>query len=300
MPPKACLICERKDPKSVRQNGAFVVTCKQCGRYLINVGQAHIDADPEDLPLLSCAARQASESGSTLRIDHSSIPRLIAAHKGTSVTRNLEKLLQFLGRRAKHPSDAIDVYSESDFTVIDTDEPADVDVYLDWLEKDDLIKIEPNVDFRRVILTHHGWQRLQTERVSGGKPGTCFVAMSFDPSMIEAFELGVLPAVETDCGFTALRVDRKEHNNQITDEIMAGIRSAELTIADFTGHRAGVYYEAGFARGLGREVIYCCRENDFKERHFDTSVMNHVVWTDPTELRTKLANRIRATILPKA
>ena len=101
-------------------------------------------------------------------------------------------------------------------------------------------------------------------------------------------------------GQRALRIDRKEHNNQITDEIMAGIRGAEFMVAYFTGHRAGVYYEAGFARGLGREVIYCCREDAFKERHFDTSVINHVVWTDPADLRKKLADRIRATILPKS
>jgi nucleoside 2-deoxyribosyltransferase len=98
---------------------------------------------------------------------------------------------------------------------------------------------------------------------------------------------------------TALRIDRKEHNNQITDEIMAGIRRAEFVVADFTNHRAGVYYEAGFARGPGREVIYCCKEDSFRERHFDTSVINHVVWTDAADLRKKLADRIRATIIDK-
>jgi nucleoside 2-deoxyribosyltransferase len=122
--------------------------------------------------------------------------------------------------------------------------------------------------------------------------------MWFDPLMNEPYELGIAAAVR-DSGFTAVRIDRKEHNNQITDEIMAAIRGSEFMVADFTGHRAGVYYEAGFARGLGREVIYCCREDAFKERHFDTSVINHVVWTDPADLQRKLADRIRATILPK-
>jgi hypothetical protein len=133
------------------------------------------------------------------------------------------------------------------------------------------------------------------------RAGHLFVAMWFDPSMDEAYELGIFPAIETDCApFKAIRIDRKEHNNQITDEIMAGIRGAEFMVADFTEHRGGVYYEAGFARGLGREVIYCCREDHFKDRHFDTSVINHIVWTDPADLRKKLADRIKATILPKA
>jgi len=50
--------------------------------------------------------------------------------------------------------------------------------------------------------------------------------MWFDPSMNEVFELGISRAV-MDCGFPPpIRIDRKEHNNQITDEIIAAIRDA--------------------------------------------------------------------------
>lgn len=81
---------------------------------------------------------------------------------------------------------------------------------------------------------------------------------------------------------------------------MAGIRDAEFTVADFTGNRGGVYYEAGFARGLGRPVIYCCQESEMEKVHFDTKIISHVTWKDSAELRKKLADRINATILPKA
>lgn len=124
--------------------------------------------------------------------------------------------------------------------------------------------------------------------------------MWFDPSMNEAFEIGTSKAV-TDCGFPApVRIDRKEHNNQITGEIIAAIRDAEFVIADFTANRGGVYYEAGFARGVGRPVIHCCRDADFDDRDFDTRLINHIKWSDPADLREKLANRIKATIIPKA
>jgi nucleoside 2-deoxyribosyltransferase len=124
--------------------------------------------------------------------------------------------------------------------------------------------------------------------------------MWFDNSMDEAFELGISRAV-TDCGFpTPIRIDRKEHNNQITDEIMAAIRDAEFVVADFSGNRGGVYYEGGYARGLGRPVVYCCRESDFNDRHFDTRLINHIKWSDVAHYREKLANRIKATIVPTA
>ena len=42
-------------------------------------------------------------------------------------------------------------------------------------------------------------------------------------------------------GYKSLRVDQKEHNNDITDEIIAGIRGSKFLVAELTGHRNGVY-----------------------------------------------------------
>jgi nucleoside 2-deoxyribosyltransferase len=43
-------------------------------------------------------------------------------------------------------------------------------------------------------------------------------------------------------------------------------------IADFSGLRSGVFFEAGFAKGLGREVIFTVRKADVDQlkEHFDT------------------------------
>ena len=113
-----------------------------------------------------------------------------------------------------------------------------------------------------------------------------------------AYESGIEPAVK-DAGFTPIRIDQKEHNNEIPDEIIAEIRDCEFMVADFTGQRAGVYYEAGFAMGLGRKVIWCCRKDEIDSGllHFDTNHKNHIAWTAPAELRERLYRRIRATIL---
>jgi nucleoside 2-deoxyribosyltransferase len=88
-------------------------------------------------------------------------------------------------------------------------------------------------------------------------------------------------------------------NEGITDRILSEIRLAQFVVADFTGQRGGVYFEAGFARGLGREVIWMCREDELKLVHFDVKHLGHVVWATPADLRTKLAESIRANIIPK-
>jgi nucleoside 2-deoxyribosyltransferase len=67
-------------------------------------------------------------------------------------------------------------------------------------------------------------------------------------------------------------------------------------VADVTNQKSGVYYEAGFAHGLGIPVIWSVRHDDLKNVHFDTRQYNHIVWEDETDLRDKLKNFILATI----
>ena len=130
-----------------------------------------------------------------------------------------------------------------------------------------------------------------------------FVAMWFDPSMKDAFDQGIEPAIR-EAGYNPYRVDRAEYIGKIDDQIIAEIRRSKFLVADFThgedGVRGGVYYEAGFAHGLNLSVIFVCRKDpvdaDPSYLHFDTNHYNHILWTDVADLKEKLTNRIRAVI----
>ena len=121
--------------------------------------------------------------------------------------------------------------------------------------------------------------------------------MSFDGSLDNAWTDGLKLGIE-DCGYDALRVDRKQHNEKICDVIIAEIRKSKFLVADFTRHRNGVYFEAGMMMGLGRPVIFTCQKDDLGKVHFDTRQYNHIEWETPAELREKLKSRIQATIAP--
>jgi nucleoside 2-deoxyribosyltransferase len=144
-----------------------------------------------------------------------------------------------------------------------------------------------------------GWKRVQPVPQAGGIPGQCFVAMWFSDETRDAYEEGIKPAI-LKAGCAPIRIDQKEHNNEIPDEIIAEIRNSQFMVADFTGQRLGVYYEAGFAMGLGRKVIWCCRKDEIGKIHFDTNHKNHIDWENPEELCRRLYTRIRATILDTA
>lgn len=138
------------------------------------------------------------------------------------------------------------------------------------------------------------------QSVTNPDSSQCFVAMWFDPRMNEAFENGIRPAIEEDRGYSALRIDRQEFVGKIDDEIIAEIRRSRFLVADATngddGARGGVYYEAGFAHGLGLPVIFTCRNDMIDKVHFDTRQFNHIVWESPDDLRKQLANRIGSVL----
>lgn len=122
----------------------------------------------------------------------------------------------------------------------------------------------------------------------------CFVAMWFDSSMEEIYQVGIYKPLKN-LGYNPIRVDRVEHNDRIDQKIFDLIRRSRFVVSDITGHRGGVYYEAGFASGLGLPVIQSCRSEDFPRRHFDVLTINTIVYNTPQELAGQLVSRVRGT-----
>lgn len=157
-----------------------------------------------------------------------------------------------------------------------------------------------------VNLTAPGWHEFENFTLRARDVAQVFVAMWFSAATDEAYADGIAPAIAA-TGYKPIRIDKKEHNNKIDDEIIAEIRRSRFLVADFTCEagkvRGGVYYEAGFAQGLGIPVIWTCRNTSIDDLHFDTRQYAHIVWKDALDLSAQLRSRIGATIgdgpLPK-
>lgn len=122
-----------------------------------------------------------------------------------------------------------------------------------------------------------------------------FVAMWFDPDLSYAYSNGFQKGI-IDAGYNPVRIDRVEHINKIDDEIIAQINASRFVVADFTGHRGGVYFEAGYALGLNLPVFWSCRKDQLKELHFDIRQFNCIDWETPEELSERLSKRIEAVL----
>jgi hypothetical protein len=165
-------------------------------------------------------------------------------------------------------------------------------------------------------LTLTGWEMIRNQRTGTSTRNQAFVAMWFHDAMSEVFDQGIVPAV-TGCGYRPYRVDRDAHVDRIDSKIVAEIRASQLLIADVTGERCGVYYEAGLAEGLDIPVIWSCNRSytvnlqrdvhpetsgkvksekcNWPDRmHFDTRQFSHILWDDAADLNSQLEYRIRA------
>ena len=170
------------------------------------------------------------------------------------------------------------------------------------------------------IITPKGWAYLASLRQQNPESKKAFVAMWFESEMEIIYDKFIKKAIEV-AGYKPIQIGRKEHNNDINDEIIGEIRNSKFVVADFTGNRGGVYYEAGFAYGLKIEVIYTCRKDwwdkeitkkikaelknkkkeyvKIKEKrkvHFDLNHRKFIVWKDGKDLYDQLLKRIKATI----
>lgn len=158
-----------------------------------------------------------------------------------------------------------------------------------WVEK-----LEEPGEMPGVKLTPSGWAHAEELAGTLGSR-SCFIAMSFGLPNRAEVQSAVVAACEEN-GWEAKTVDEQEFQGSIADRIIANIKRARFVVADFTEHRHGVYFEAGFAEGRGIPVVYTVHQDDVGRLHFDTRHLNHIVWKTSAELRDRLSARIAAII----
>lgn len=172
---------------------------------------------------------------------------------------------------------------------------------LDWLIENYLLKrgLITKEGPQHYCISLKGWEFINQQNASNPQTRDAFIAMSFDERFMPLYDQALFPGIKN-AGYEAVRIDRKEHNNRIDDEIIASIRKSRFLVADFSMQRGGIYFEAGFALGLGLPVIWTVQKCvlDKGEVHFDNRQYNFLVWEEGKydDLARRLTNRIEATI----
>ena len=158
-----------------------------------------------------------------------------------------------------------------------------------------------NTTYYLVNLTLNGWERYEREKRGEFEGNYGFIAMKFDDPELDPFvEDVVKPAVKEGTGYDLVDMRDVARAGVIDNIMRVQIRDAAFVIADLTHDNYGAYWEAGYAEGLGKPVVYICEKAKFdkEEPHFDTNHCTTVLWSkdDPEEFKQKLIATLRRSL----
>jgi hypothetical protein len=157
-------------------------------------------------------------------------------------------------------------------------------------------------DAASTMLTLEGWRRHQelTRAVTDSR--LAFMAMPFGDEQLDQVFMSCFKRAVGQTGFDLRRLTDEQSAGLIDDRLRVEIRRSRFLVCELTQDNRGAYWEAGFAEGLGRPVIYTCHKDHHPLVHFDTNHYLTVLW-DPERLEqaaTELKAVIRATLPTEA
>lgn len=241
----------------------------------------------------------------TPKVDSDTI-QLAQSRRQKPISQRLSSALLFIGNNIECLGESVkllyddDFYTQNCFAETESTEASEITELYSMLREIGRVEGIFNQSGQMNIRpTATGWQEIERLTTTQNDSSQAFVAMWFNDATDDAYKKGIYPAL-SDCGYKPMRIDEEEHNDKIDDRIIAEIKRSRFLVADFTCEpekvRGGVYYEAGFAQGLGLPVIWTCKHASKNDLHFDTRQYSHIMWNSPEDLYTKLKNRIGATI----
>lgn len=155
-----------------------------------------------------------------------------------------------------------------------------------------------------IKITPKGWKRMNEieNKTPSKKSEKVFIAMWFyDSDSMKNLEKNIEISIKK-AGYTPFIIKNKEHLNKIDDEILKEINRAKFIICDLTSKkgkpRGSVYFEAGYAIGKDKPVVWTCKKELKKEIPFDVRQYNFLFWEQEKmdDFAKKLQNRIEKTV----
>jgi hypothetical protein len=160
----------------------------------------------------------------------------------------------------------------------------------------------PDGEFR---LGYRGLERLEQLERATPSGHNAFMAMKFGDTTLNRIVDDYFRQAVKDTGFQLYRLDDRPEAGLIDARLRNEIRSCRFLIADLSHANLGAYWEAGYAEGVGKPVIYTCQRSVFEGKaadiatpHFDTNHHLTILWDadDPRPAADLLRETIRFTI----
>lgn len=225
----------------------------------------------------------------------------------TSPAKQQMNLIRYIGDKVSESGKPI---SQIDANSLCREIGAPSDEFLDQLIEDmaengivkmrDPIRLHRGTYFVQVNLTLTGWDQYEAESRGQLDGNYGFMAMQFDDAELDSFVDDVVKPAVNGIGYDLISMKDVSKAGIIDNIMSVQIRDATFVIADLTHDNNGAYWEAGYAEGLGKPVIYICEKDKFEKTrtHFDTNHRTTIKWSkdDHGQFSSELIATLRRSL----
>ena len=312
---RQCILCKsqlRQPIEFVGASGLYVLQCPNCGDFRLtqssynDIHSHWLTVAPDRAALLSHKISRRQQSGNSPLIDDT-LARTVFEGSADypSALDQIENLVVFMAEEID-PGDVFDLRKSNCQAVVGAKNSKVLRWVIEQAKEQGLINgSNPDVAgdsyLSNASLTAAGW-RWYHEIGRHRKTNIAFMAMPFSqPRLSKLVSDHFIPAVR-DVGFRLMRMDEDPQAGVIDNRMRAEIRRCRFLICDITHNNEGAIWEAGFAEGLGKPVIYTCEQSAIDGAHFDIRNSHIIPWTyeDPSRAGEDLKATIRNTLPDEA
>ena len=281
--------------------------CPRCGSYSLSRSLADdlasiLKGDNEKIAVLSHSIRKMQKNGNWPYINSYSAPQILR-NSLPSLSEQMDNMIFWLGEKTS-PGKAEWIEPSRHQSIMGAMTPEGFSLVVKRLINIGLIEGETSSGLDGIVqmdaaLTFDGWNYYDQLNRGALVSRKAFMAMKYgDPDLDHIVNEYFRSAVAA-TGFRLYRLDDTPKAGSIDDRLRIEIRTSRFLISDLTHENAGAYWEAGYAEGLGKPVIYTCEESKFESQktHFDTNHHLTVIWNKehPEIAAEKLKATIRVT-----
>lgn len=284
-------------------------SCARCGEFrlsrtLVATLPSTMSGDPDAAAKISHALRLMQTNNEIPMLATNTVEE-IRKRPLPTLTEQADLLVRWIAENVNGPGETVEVNPLEHGAIMGAKSLNGYLFVLRYLGRAGLVPEDPTAimehDHRtNVTLSFKGWEHYESLKTGQETHRKAFMAMKFGDSTLDKMVDEVFREAVRKTGFELFRLDDSPRAGLIDDRLRVEIQSSDFVIADLTHDNLGAYWEAGYAEGLGKPVIYTCEATKFEEEktHFDTNHQLTVTWDDaePTDAAEKLKATIRATL----
>lgn len=283
--------------------------CPRCGDFLLTGSLvASISnlllRDSDAVAKISHAIRQSQEENASPIFNTTTVEEILKRPLPRP-REQADLLIRWLAGNVQGPGETLWIEFSTHGSIIGSKSPAGFELVLDHLFASGLVtglqsKTIGGGDRAHATLSFEGWEYYEQLRTGSAVYRKGFMAMKFGDAKLDKILENVFRPSAKRAGFDLLKLDDTPKAGLIDDRLRVEIQSSDFLVADLTHDNLGAYWEAGYAEGLGKPVIYTCEKTKFEstKTHFDTNHHLTILWDEnaPESSGIHLTATIRSTL----